>query len=67
MPAVPTSVNAKIHPAVSELIMKSLAKDPAERPRTRGNWSKIFREMQRNRQEGCARCEEASRGGEPDG
>ncbi len=31
MPAVPTSVNAKIHPAVSELIMKSLAKDPAER------------------------------------
>jgi hypothetical protein len=31
MPAVPTSVNAKIHPAVSELIMKSLAKDPAAR------------------------------------
>ncbi|HLX84057.1 MAG TPA: PEGA domain-containing protein [Terriglobales bacterium] len=31
MPAVPTSVNAKIHPAVSDLIMKSLAKDPAAR------------------------------------
>jgi hypothetical protein len=30
-PASPVSVNAKIHPAVSELIMKALAKDPAER------------------------------------
>jgi len=31
MPATPSSVNAKIHPAVSALIMKALAKDPAER------------------------------------
>jgi serine/threonine protein kinase len=31
MPAAPVSVNAKIHPAVSALIMKALAKDPAER------------------------------------
>jgi eukaryotic-like serine/threonine-protein kinase len=31
MPPVPSSVNAKIHPAVSALIMKALAKDPAER------------------------------------
>jgi serine/threonine protein kinase len=31
MPPVPASVNAKIHPAVSALIMKALAKDPAER------------------------------------
>jgi len=30
-PAVPSSVNPKIHPAVSSLIMKALAKDPAER------------------------------------
>jgi hypothetical protein len=30
-PASPVSVNAKIHPAVSELIMKALAKDSAER------------------------------------
>jgi|HubBroStandDraft_1064217.scaffolds.fasta_scaffold01401_12 serine/threonine protein kinase len=30
-PAVPASVNPKIHPAVSALIMKALAKDPAER------------------------------------
>jgi serine/threonine protein kinase len=30
-PAVPSSVNPKIHPAVSALIMKALAKDPAER------------------------------------
>ena len=31
MPAIPLSVNPKIHPAVSALIMKALAKDPAER------------------------------------
>jgi serine/threonine protein kinase len=31
MPPVPSSVNAKIHPAVSALIMKALAKAPAER------------------------------------
>ena len=31
MPAAPASVNAKIHPAVSALIMKALAKTPAER------------------------------------
>jgi serine/threonine protein kinase len=31
MPASPSSVNAKIQPAVSALIMKALAKDPAER------------------------------------
>jgi len=31
MPAKPLSVNAKIHPLLSELIMKALAKDPAER------------------------------------
>ena len=30
-PAAPTSVNAKIQPAVSALIMKALQKDPAER------------------------------------
>ena len=29
MPAKPLSVNAKIHPLLSELIMKALAKDPA--------------------------------------
>ena len=31
MPASPSEVNAKIQPAVSALIMKALAKDPAER------------------------------------
>jgi serine/threonine protein kinase len=31
VPAAPSSVNSKIHPAVSDLIMKALAKDPAER------------------------------------
>ena len=31
MPPVPATVNAKIHPGVSALIMKALAKDPAER------------------------------------
>src|SRR5271166_3588192 len=31
MPASPSSVNPKIQPAVSALIMKALAKDPAER------------------------------------
>jgi len=31
MPAIPSAVNAKIQPAVSTLIMKALAKDPAER------------------------------------
>jgi serine/threonine protein kinase len=31
MPAIPSSVNSKIQPAVSALIMKALAKDPAER------------------------------------
>ncbi len=31
MPASPASVNSKIQPAVSALIMKALAKDPAER------------------------------------
>ena len=31
MPASPCAVNSKIHPAVSALIMKALAKDPAER------------------------------------
>ncbi len=30
-PPSPSSVNSKIHPAVSALIMKTLAKDPAER------------------------------------
>jgi len=30
-PAIPSAVNPKIHPAVSALIMKALAKDPAER------------------------------------
>src|SRR5260370_8154493 len=30
-PPSPSSVNSKIHPAVSALIMKALAKDPAER------------------------------------
>ena len=34
MPPSPDSVNAKIHPAVSALIMKALAKDPAERYRS---------------------------------
>ncbi len=31
MPASPSAGNSKIHPAVSALIMKALAKDPAER------------------------------------
>jgi len=31
MPASPAAVNSKIHPAVSALIMKALAKNPAER------------------------------------
>jgi serine/threonine protein kinase len=31
MPAIPSAVNPKIQPAVSALIMKALAKDPAER------------------------------------
>jgi serine/threonine-protein kinase len=31
MPASPSAVNSKIHPAVSALIMKALAKNPAER------------------------------------
>ncbi len=31
MPASPSRVNVKIHPAVSALIMKALAKDPAQR------------------------------------
>jgi serine/threonine protein kinase len=31
MPPAPVSVNSKIHPAVSALIMKALAKNPAER------------------------------------
>ncbi len=31
MPASPSRVNVKIHPAVSALVMKALAKDPAER------------------------------------
>src|ERR1700690_1531938 len=31
MPAAPSSVNPKIHPLMSDLIMKALAKDPAER------------------------------------
>jgi serine/threonine protein kinase len=31
MPASPSAMNSKIHPAVSALIMKALAKDPAER------------------------------------
>ena len=31
MPASPSSVNVKIHPAVSALVMTALAKDPAER------------------------------------
>ncbi|MGO9862953.1 MAG: PEGA domain-containing protein [Terriglobales bacterium] len=33
-PATPSSVNPKIHPAVSALIMKALAKDPAQRYQT---------------------------------
>jgi serine/threonine protein kinase len=31
MPAIPTSVNPRIHPLMSDLIMKALAKDPGER------------------------------------
>jgi serine/threonine protein kinase len=31
MPAVPSSVNPKIHPLMSDLVMKALAKDPRER------------------------------------
>ncbi len=31
MPTVPSSVNPKIHPLMSDLIMKALAKNPAER------------------------------------
>jgi hypothetical protein len=31
MPASPVEANSKVHPAVSALIMKALAKDPAER------------------------------------
>ncbi len=31
MPASPAAANSKVHPAVSALIMKALAKDPAER------------------------------------
>jgi serine/threonine-protein kinase len=31
MPASPAAINSKIHPAVSALIMKALAKNPAER------------------------------------
>jgi serine/threonine protein kinase len=31
MPARPLTVNAKVHPMVSELIMRALAKDPGER------------------------------------
>jgi serine/threonine-protein kinase len=31
MPAAPIQVNGKVHPALSGLIMKALAKDPAER------------------------------------
>ena len=31
MPPIPAAVNSRIHPAVSALIMKALAKDPAER------------------------------------
>jgi serine/threonine protein kinase len=34
MPANPSTVNAKIQPAVSAVIMKALAKDPAERYQT---------------------------------
>jgi hypothetical protein len=34
MPPSPSSVNPKIHPGVSALIMKALAKDPAERYQT---------------------------------
>jgi serine/threonine-protein kinase len=34
MPSAPASVNPKVHPAVSAVIMKALAKDPAERYQT---------------------------------
>jgi serine/threonine-protein kinase len=34
MPAAPISVNVRLHPAISALIMKALAKDPAERYQT---------------------------------
>jgi len=34
MPAAPESANSKIHPGVSAVIMKALAKDPAERYQT---------------------------------
>ena len=34
MPATPVSVNSKVHPGVSAVIMKSLAKNPAERYQT---------------------------------
>jgi serine/threonine-protein kinase len=33
-PAAPIQVNAKVHPLLSELIMKALAKDPAQRYQT---------------------------------
>ncbi len=34
MPQVPASLNGKVHPVISALIMKALAKDPAERYQT---------------------------------
>jgi eukaryotic-like serine/threonine-protein kinase len=34
MPAAPIQVNAKVHPLLSDLIMKALAKDPAQRYQT---------------------------------
>ena len=34
MPAPPKTVNPKIHPAVSDLVMKAIAKDPADRYQT---------------------------------
>jgi serine/threonine protein kinase len=36
MPAAPLSVNPKIHPLMSELIIKALAKDPSERYQSAG-------------------------------
>jgi serine/threonine protein kinase len=36
MPAIPSSVNPKIHPVMSDLIMKALAKDPGERYQSAG-------------------------------
>src|SRR6202167_1217259 len=56
MPAVPSSVNAKIQPGVSALIMNALAKDPAERYQTA---SELLHELER--------CKENGKKAVPDG